>query len=188
MAIQTLAYRLVMDHQQFVQGSVASRKELNLAKKLMIESQPPAEKLETAIASLGGLYRKGAIDAATFPRSVQSLKKRFEETKTAGQLNIPVFSNMLQSFKALTPAMFAAQLAIDATRIAFRTMQQEPDTTPTGGPTPMPTCVPTRISKLTTSCNKNWSASYRMRRVTSQPGPHFGRARMSTLPLEGRRT
>jgi len=82
MAIETLAYKLVMDHKQFVSGSVASRKELNLAKKVMFETKTPAEKLETSLKSLGALYKKGAIDVHTYRRAHQQLSGQMKTTKT----------------------------------------------------------------------------------------------------------
>jgi len=76
MAIETLAYKLVMDHKQFVQGTVASRKELSLAKKLMVETRTPVEKLELSMKSLDAIYKKGAIDVHTYRRAQQQLQQQ----------------------------------------------------------------------------------------------------------------
>jgi len=85
MAISTLAYKLVMDHKQFTQGTVASRKELNLAKRLMVETKTPVQKLEDALGSLGGLFRKGAIDQNTYLIKSRELKKAFENEGKAAK-------------------------------------------------------------------------------------------------------
>ena len=85
MAISTLAYKLVMDHKEFTEGAVASRKELNLAKRLMAESKTDAEQLEDAIGSLGALMKKGAIDTKTYERQVERLRKEFEKTEDSSE-------------------------------------------------------------------------------------------------------
>lgn len=81
MAIETLAYKLVMDHRQFVQGSIASRRELTAAKQLMLETSTPAEQLQASLDSLGGILRKGAIDQQTYDRAAEKLSASFRRQR-----------------------------------------------------------------------------------------------------------
>ncbi len=112
MAIDRLAYKLVMDHKQFVDGAVASRKELNLAKQVMFETQTPAQKYQKQLDSLGGLLKKGAIDQRTYNAAVKQLKKPTDAASSSIAKQAMGFIKLnpgLTAAAAGTAAFYAAQ-------------------------------------------------------------------------------
>ena len=112
MAIDRLAYKLVMDHKQFVDGAVASRKELNLAKQVMFETQTPAQKYQKQIDSLGGLLRKGAIDQQQYNAAVKQLKNPAQSAANGLMAQATAFVKLnpaLVAAVAGTAALYAAQ-------------------------------------------------------------------------------
>ena len=100
MAIATLAYKLVMDASPFKEGAVASRKELNLVKRLMAESKSEAEQLDDAMKGLESLFRKGAFGegaagAANYERALQHLRKEFSRTTEQVEHNGSAIDNWI---------------------------------------------------------------------------------------------
>lgn len=83
--IHSLVYRVTADAVQFKSGITATRTELSAAKKLMLETRSPAERLGHSIEALNKLHAKGAIDASTHARALNKLQAEFKETERAAK-------------------------------------------------------------------------------------------------------
>ena len=83
--VHTLAYKLFVDSHKFQKGIVATRSELNQAKRAMKDLLTPAERIEIEFAKLGKLLKKGAIDQELWNRKAEQLRKEYDEATGAAQ-------------------------------------------------------------------------------------------------------
>lgn len=91
-SIGSLRYDIVADTQQFKKGIVATKRELTAAKRVIMDTRTPTEKLGIEVEGLNRLFEKGAIDAKTHARAVDNLKNKFgavekQTTRTAAAMN-----------------------------------------------------------------------------------------------------
>jgi len=66
MAISTLAYKITADTRGFNTNVAASRREMNLAKRVMTETESPASRLRASLNSLEAIYKKGLITSRQY--------------------------------------------------------------------------------------------------------------------------
>ncbi len=83
MAISTLVYKITADTRQFKNGIVATRRELTAARKIMQETQAPAQRYNDALGGLNRLYEKGLISAEQYKQALAKLKAEFRQAGDA---------------------------------------------------------------------------------------------------------
>lgn len=78
--IHKLQYQLLVDSSQFEKGMVASRKELNFAKREMHKLLTPAEKMEVRLEKLGNLAKKDAKFQGLYNRALREGSNQMRKT------------------------------------------------------------------------------------------------------------
>ena len=113
-SIGSLVYDVVADTADFQKGVFESRKELNAAKRVFLESRTPAERLGIEIEALRRLMQKGAITTDTYRRKVDRLKNEFNESQKSARLAKLSLIPLSSTFLSLAGAATAAGAAIRA--------------------------------------------------------------------------
>lgn len=83
--IHTLKYQLLVDSSDFEKGMIASRSELNMARREMRSMLSPAEKMEVALEKLGKLAEKDAKFQDLYNRKLTDYKKLTYDASEAAQ-------------------------------------------------------------------------------------------------------
>ena len=120
--IHTLAYKLLVDSQEFQKGTIASRKEINLAKREMRSLLTPAEKMENSLEQLGQLAKKDAKFQEVYNRKLAKYEKHLKDS--AVQSNFFARNAMKLKVALTGAATAAAGLAASA---AWRTFNEQID-------------------------------------------------------------
>ncbi|MEM9410285.1 MAG: hypothetical protein AAGA30_04180, partial [Planctomycetota bacterium] len=81
--VHTLAYKLLIDSDQFTKGTVASRKEIAMAKREMRSMLTPAEKMEHSLEKLGQLAKKDARFQELYNRKLQQYNETLSRNAKA---------------------------------------------------------------------------------------------------------
>lgn len=111
-----LSYQITADTSGFTRGVTATRGELRQAKRIMEDTQTPAQRYQREVRQLDNLHRKGAITASAYHRRLRQLKLE----KMAG---VPVIGRMANSFLQLNPALLAVGVGLGAITVAARLMR-----------------------------------------------------------------
>lgn len=117
--ISSLSYQLLVDSSKLEEGLVASRKEINQAKRAMRGLETPMEKYQRDLKQAESLLKFGAQGQELYNRKLEQMKKRLDDETLAAK-------KQTQSYKMLQRAkMAAAGVAIGAVYAAGRQMASD---------------------------------------------------------------
>ena len=114
MAISTLAYKITADTSSLTSGVQATRRELNLAKRVMQETEDPAERLERALAGVEAIHKKGLISAQQFAKAQDQVRRELSAGIPTAELVPPAVNKIGGAFTSATAALtkFAGPLGV----------------------------------------------------------------------------
>lgn len=90
--IGRLVYQVIADVQQFAQGAVLTRNELRESRRAFAETRTASESYGLAVDALAKQHEKGALDAQTYNRRLDQLKKEFDEMSGAASRRAEVIA------------------------------------------------------------------------------------------------
>ena len=120
--VHTLAYKLLIDTEQFTKGTIASRKEIAHAKREMRSLLSPAEKMELSLQRLGDLAKQDARFQEVYNRKLAQYRKHI----TGANKDTTLFARTSEMARGKLAGLATGLVGI-ASAVGARQMMQQID-------------------------------------------------------------